>query len=81
LDKDELQKFYERRFDLFANIGWTELLEDFDNLKKGYEDLAQINTIEDLWYTKGQVDMINYLLNLKTLSEQAYEELIDEDNE
>lgn len=81
MDKDELQKFYERRFDLFANIGWTELLEDFDNLKKGYEDLAKINTIEDLWYTKGQVDMINYLLNLKTLSEQAYEELIDEDNE
>jgi hypothetical protein len=80
LDKDELQKFYERRFDLFANIGWTELLEDFDNLKKGYEDLAKINTIEELWYTKGQVDMINYLLNLKTLSEQAYEELIDEDN-
>jgi hypothetical protein len=80
LDKDELEKFYERRFDLFAQIGWTELLEDFDNLKKGYEDLAKINTIEDLWYTKGQVDMINYLLNLKTLSEQAYEELIDEDN-
>ena len=80
MDKDELQKFYERRFDLFAHIGWTELLEDFDNLKKGYEDLAKINTIEELWYTKGQVDMINYLLNLKTLSEQAYEELIDEDN-
>jgi hypothetical protein len=80
LDKDELQKFYERRFDLFATIGWTELLEDFDNLKKGYEDLAKINTIEELWYTKGQVDMINYLLNLKTLSEQAYEELVDEDN-
>ena len=80
MEKDELEKFYERRFDLFATIGWTELLEDFDNLKKGYEDLAKINTIEELWYTKGQVDMINYLLNLKTLSEQAYEELIDEDN-
>jgi hypothetical protein len=80
LEKDELAKFYERRFDLFAHIGWTELIEDFDNLKKGYEDLAKINTIEELWYTKGQVDMINYLLNLKTLSEQAYEELIDEDN-
>lgn len=80
MEKDELAKFYERRFDLFAHIGWTELIEDFDNLKKGYEDLAKINTIEELWYTKGQVDMINYLLNLKTLSEQAYEELIDEDN-
>lgn len=74
-------EFYERRFDLFALKGWTDLIEDFEQLKNNLESLSQINTEKDLWYKKGQVEMINYLIQLKTLTEQAYEELINEDTE
>ena len=74
-------EFYERRFDLFALKGWKDLIEDFEELKKNLESLSQINTEQDLWYKKGQVEMINYLIQLKTLTEQAYEELINEDTE
>lgn len=74
-------EFYERRFDLFALRGWTDLVEDFEQLKKNLESLSQISTEQDLWYKKGQVEMINYLIQLKTLTEQAYEELINEDTE
>ena len=80
MNQEDLE-FYERRFDLFALKGWTDLVEDFEQLKKNLEDLAQISTEQDLWYRKGQVDMINYLIQLKTLTEQAYEELINEDTE
>ena len=80
MSQEDLE-FYERRFDLFALKGWTDLIEDFEQLKKNLEDLAQISTEQDLWYRKGQVDMINYLIQLKTLTEQAYEELINEDTE
>ena len=80
MNQEDLE-FYERRFDLFALKGWTDLIEDFEQLKKNLEDLAQISTEQDLWYRKGQVDMINYLIQLKTLTEQAYEELINEDTE
>ena len=80
MSQEDLE-FYERRFDLFALKGWTDLVEDFEQLKKNLEDLAQISTEQDLWYRKGQVEMINYLIQLKTLTEQAYEELINEDNE
>jgi len=80
LSQEDLE-FYERRFDLFALKGWTDLIEDFEQLKKNLEDLAQISTEQDLWYRKGQVEMINYLIQLKTLTEQAYEELINEDTE
>lgn len=80
MSQEDLE-FYERRFDLFALKGWTDLVEDFEQLKKNLEDLAQISTEQDLWYRKGQVEMINYLIQLKTLTEQAYEELINEDTE
>ena len=80
MSQEDLE-FYERRFDLFALKGWTDLIEDFEQLKKNLEDLAQISTEQDLWYRKGQVEMINYLIQLKTLTEQAYEELINEDTE
>ena len=80
MSQEDLE-FYERRFDLFALKGWTDLVEDFEQLKKNLVDLANISTEQDLWYRKGQVEMINYLIQLKTLTEQAYEELINEDNE
>ncbi len=80
MSQEDLE-FYERRFDLFALKGWTDLVEDFEQLKNNLVDIAQISTEQDLWYKKGQVEMINYLIQLKTLTEQAYEELINEDTE
>jgi hypothetical protein len=80
LSQEDLE-FYERRFDLFALKGWLDLVEDFEQLKNNLVDIAQISTEQDLWYRKGQVEMINYLIQLKTLTEQAYEELINEDTE
>ena len=79
MNQDDLE-FYERRFDLFAQEGWKDLVEDFEQLKKNLSDLAQISTEQDLWYRKGQIEMINYLIQLKTLTEQAYEEGINEDS-
>lgn len=79
MNQDDLE-FYERRFDLFAQEGWKDLVEDFEQLKKNLSDLAQISTEQDLWYRKGQIEMINYLIQLKTLTEQAYEEAINEDS-
>lgn len=80
MSQEDLE-FYERRFDLFALKGWLDLVEDFEQLKNNLVDIAQISTEQDLWYRKGQVEMINYLIQLKTLTEQAYEELINEDTE
>ena len=79
MNQDDLE-FYERRFDLFTQEGWKDLVEDFEQLKKNLSDLAQISTEQDLWYRKGQIEMINYLIQLKTLTEQAYEEGINEDS-
>ena len=80
MSQEDLE-FYERRFDLFALDGWKELVEDFAKLKETLQDISHISTEQDLWYKRGQIEMINYLVQLKTLTEQAYEELINEDTE
>jgi len=77
LDK-ELQQYYDERFSLFATKGWQELLEDLEAMLEQYEDITKIPDEQTLWYRKGQVDILQYLLNLKKLTEQTYEELSNE---
>lgn len=75
MDDREIQDFYERRFDLLAHDGWDDLIEDFEQLKTTVADITKCDDLADLWYKRGQLDMINYLINLKEATERAYEEL------
>ena len=74
----KLQQYYDERFSLFATKGWQELLEDLEAMLEQYEDITKIPDEQTLWYRKGQVDILQYLLNLKKLTEQTYEELSNE---
>lgn len=80
MEDKELQKFYEQRFDLFMQEGWKDLVEDFQELAKQVGDITKCNDEPDLWYKRGQLEMINYIVNLQELTERAFEEL-DEDSE
>ena len=75
----ELEKYYNARFDLFASQGWKDLAEDLQGMVENYANISKINTVEDLYIRKGQLDILNWLLSLKEISEQAYEELNAED--
>lgn len=75
----ELENYYNARFDLFASQGWEDLAEDLQGMVENYSDISKINSIEDLYIRKGQLDILNWLLSLKEISEQAYEELNAED--
>ena len=79
MEDKELQQYYENRFDLFIHPGWKQLVEDFEDLGKTVGDITKCEDLADLWYKRVQLDMINYLINLQSLTEAAYEEL-DEDS-
>jgi len=74
----ELQKYYEDRFDLMLSRGWADLIDDVSKMKEVYDNLLNINSLEDLHMRKGQLDILNWILTLKQVSEQAYEGLQDE---
>ena len=71
----ELLHYYEERFAMMATTGWKQLVEDIEELKKSYELVSNVKSPDDLYFRKGQLDIIYWLLNLKEISEQSYEDL------
>jgi hypothetical protein len=70
----ELQDYYSNRFGMLAAEGWTQFIEDAQAIKDTIS-IDNLKTAEELWFAKGQMDILNWVLNLKTASEQAYDEL------
>jgi hypothetical protein len=77
LDK-ELERYYNNRFDLCASVGWKELLEDLTEARNKYARIENINNVEDFWRNKGKVEILDYILNLKEISEKVYQEIKDD---
>ena len=76
MDKD-LQEYYENRFEMMSTKGWKDLMEDVDKMSITYNNLFEASTLEDLYFKRGQIDILLWLLSLKEASETAWEELQD----
>jgi hypothetical protein len=75
----ELQKYYEDRFTMMTTSGWKDLIEDVQTFYDNYNKVNTIETFEDFHKRKGQLDILQWILSLKDVSEQTYEELQQED--
>lgn len=78
MDK-ELQKYYEDRFSTMATQGWEDLIEDAQNLFDTYNKINTAESFEEFHKRKGQLDILQWILSLKSVSEQTYEELKNEE--
>lgn len=74
MDK-ELQVYYEETFSMMSTKGWTLLMEDFQVLKASLNDLSTVADTQELYFRKGQLDILNLVLQRKEVCEKAYEEL------
>ena len=63
-----------------ATVGWKQFIEDVQALFDSYNNIATVDTHEELQKRKGQLDILQWVLTLKAVSEQAYEELQIADN-
>lgn len=70
-----LQKYYEERFNMMSTIGWKDLIEDVQAIYDAYNHVSAISSTEQLFFKKGQLDILNWILTLKEVSEKSYEEL------
>lgn len=71
----ELQRYYDERFNMMATQGWADLLDDLQKLLEQYQNIDNCGDTVTLEYRKGQVDILKYLINLEDLSEKTYEEI------
>jgi hypothetical protein len=72
----ELQEYYEQRFGTMSSKGWNDFIEDTQAIKDTIT-IDNLKSAEELWFAKGQLDILNWVLNIKKASEQAYDELTD----
>ena len=79
MDK-KLQDYYESRFSMMATQGWQDLIEDAQAMFNSLNHVLSIQNETDLMVKKGQLDLLQWLINLKPASEQAYEQLMSGDS-
>jgi hypothetical protein len=79
IDK-KLQHYYEERFSMMATQGWQDLMEDAQNMFDGINHVLAIQDEKDLHLKRGQLDLLQWLLSLKRVSEQSYEQLMSGDS-
>ncbi len=74
MDK-ELQRYYEESFNMMSTQGWTDLMEDLLKLKTSINNITLTTDTQDLFFRKGQLDILDLLLKRKDTCEKVYEEL------
>lgn len=74
MDK-ELQTYYEETFSMMATSGWLLLMEDLEKLKQQVENIRTVEDAQTLHYRRGQLDILDLMLNRKRTCEEVYEQL------
>jgi len=70
----ELQQYYEDRLSMMSTKAWKQLIEDLTDMRTAYENIRNCDPT-NIEFRKGQVDILDYVIGLRELSESAYEEL------
>jgi len=68
------QKYYDNYFDLFSSKGWKQLIEELKEIHSSYQ-IEHLNTIEELYKSKGERETLSRLLNFENGIEAAYASL------
>ena len=71
------ERFLEDRLGMMQTDGWVDLVEDIKNLEANIVNFDSIGTEKDLWFIKGQLRLINFILSLENSTNLALEELQD----
>lgn len=74
---EELKKYYEARFDMFASQGWKDLIEDIDERIAAISSIMAVRDIEQLRQRQGELETLEWLKSLPQLSRDVYEELME----
>ena len=79
MDK-ETEQYYDNLADMFLTRGWKDLVEELT------ENALNINCVEytkdanDLYFRKGQLNIVAYILNLESTVDRLREGSSDVDN-
>lgn len=70
----ETQEYYDNYFSLFIEDGWKQLMEDFDSNFTNINSVEATKDPDDMYFRKGQLNVLSHLLNLESIINTNYEE-------
>lgn len=79
IDK-KLQSYYENQFTMMATTGWQEFIEDAEEIFKSLNNVLPIQNEQELQLKKGQLDILNWIITRKAVTEESYEQLMSGDS-
>lgn len=77
----ELQAYYERRLAMMGDQAWRDLLEDVEAMLQATNDITTVQDEKSLHFKRGEISIMRWILSLREVSENAYQQLKDEDAE
>lgn len=66
--------YYNNYFDLFNHEGWKQLLEELTINGSSINSIVPVKDVEDLFFRKGQLNIVSSILNLQNTIEASYAE-------
>jgi hypothetical protein len=71
----ETQQYYDNYFNLFQTDGWKQLTEELQQNALVINSVEATKDANDLYMRKGQINVLAYILNLESTTNNNYEEL------
>lgn len=70
----ETEEYYDNYFSLFSEVGWKQLMEDFNSNFTNINSIEATKDPDDMYFRKGQLNVLSHLLNLESITNTNYEE-------
>jgi hypothetical protein len=76
----ETEQYYNTYFDLFRTAGWKQLIEELTQNALVINSVEATKDANDLYLRKGQLNVLAYLVNFETTTNNNYDELTKSDD-
>jgi hypothetical protein len=73
LNREE-ETYYNNYFDLFRTEGWKQLISELTTNALGVNSLESVKDESDMYFRKGQLNILGSLINLETMINNAFDE-------
>ena len=70
----ETQVYYDNYFSLFMTDGWKQLTSEFTNNANNINSIEATKDANDMYFRKGQLNVLAHLINMETIVSTNYEE-------
>ena len=69
------REFLEKRLELFTMEAWSLFTEELNDMAESLEHIQTIDDEKTLYLRRGQVDMLNMIINLEETTKLALDQL------